>query len=296
MANGHVEIHDPFQGQHGVTDSTESKEYTSSSESAEDMVEFRILMAYAQRRRPKDSSQSFEQDNSNTPNSKNGSGSLSIQSENITVQKKKKKKKKAWKRFSKVFICLKPQTKDEIPSPDPILCDDEEEPEIPAFTCSEVQEDDLGNVAAQLAEISAEIPFVHPDIESDSGSEDDVEVEKVIGLLLRDAGDRLNESNPIDINIVNLLGNYNFFEIVINTLLKRMGLNTTDESPGPKVSPKTQIAVTCEATTRLSVLDTMPVNRLLSHGARFLKSHFSSWAEQQGGYENAFNSEDEEVH
>ncbi|KAJ0012638.1 hypothetical protein NQD34_016972 [Periophthalmus magnuspinnatus] len=280
MANGHVEIHDPIKGQNGITCSTESKKSTSSLERPEDMPEFRILMAYAQRRRP----QTASQENPSTPNGNNPS----MQTDEITLEKKKKKKKSIWKRFPKVLTCLKPQTKEEIPSPD----DAEEDTGIETFRC--VQEEDFEDVAVRLAEISAEIPFIPPEIETDSN---DDEVEKVIGLLLRDAGDRLYERELKDTNMTDLLGNYSFFEKVILSLLLRMGLSTNTESLGPKVSPKTQIAVTCEATTRLSVLDTLPMNRLLGHGARFLKTHFSSWAEEQGGYEKAFDSqEDDEVH
>lgn len=44
-----------------------------------------------------------------------------------------------------------------------------------------------------------------------------------------------------------LLGNYSFFELVIKRLLDKMGLSTSNpEALGPKVSTKTQIAVTCE--------------------------------------------------
>lgn len=110
------------------------------------------------------------------------------------------------------------------------------------------------------------------------------EVEKVIGLLLRETGDKLNEevrnklldhvgkssfvkvwhlSMPKEckmsfclrqINIKGELGelfsNYGFFERVINTLLTRMGLiSPQPDALGPQSSPKTQIAVTCEVRT-----------------------------------------------
>ncbi|KAJ0056860.1 hypothetical protein NL108_000649, partial [Boleophthalmus pectinirostris] len=242
MANGHVEIHDLFSGQNGITSSTESKKYTSCLESSEDMVEFRILMAYAQRRRPKDASQ----ENSSTPHNNNPS----TQTEGAKAEKKKKKKKKKiFKKLPKVLTCLKPQTKEEIPSP----CDGEKDTSIPSFRSGKIlinfpgwlQKEDFEDckIAIRLAEISDEIPFVPPDIESDAPED---EVEKVIGLILRDAGDRLYEKELKDKNIVDLLGNYSFFENVILSLLKRMGLSTNTESLGPKVSPKTQIAVACE--------------------------------------------------
>lgn len=109
------------------------------------------------------------------------------------------------------------------------------------------------------------------------------EVEKVIGLLLRESGDKLNEEvrNKLldhvgkssfvkvwhlsmpkkckmsfclrQINIKKLgelFSNYGFFERVINTLLTRMGLiSPQPDALGPQSSPKTQIAVTCEVRT-----------------------------------------------
>ncbi|XP_072309874.1 apoptosis facilitator Bcl-2-like protein 14 isoform X2 [Eucyclogobius newberryi] len=281
MANGHIEIHDPFNAQHGT------KNGTSNSESTEDMVELRILMAYAQRRRPKQTTSEQDDASTGTPKDNDARGSPSTQTEGITVEKKKKKK--IWRHFPKVLMCLKPQSKDEISTP----CYGDERTDRSGWK----EEEDLENVASRLAEIFPEVLFVPPELESDAPED---EVEKVIGLLLRDAGDRLYERELKDTNISDLLRDYNFFERVILSLFSRMGLmdyrRTNADSLGPKESLKTQIAVACEATTRLSVLDTLPMNRLMVNGARFLNVHFSSWAEQQGGYEKAFDSDEDEVH
>lgn len=291
MANGHVEIHDLFNGQNGISNSIASNKLSvSHSENMEDMIEFRILMAYATRRRPKEATESA-QDNPSAPNGNAITGTPSVQTEKIT-EKRKKKKKKIWKRLPKVLTCLKPQTKEEIP---PKGDGEEETGNATCRSADEMQkEDNLEDVAARLVEIADEIPFVPPETPEIETDAPDDEVEKVIGLLLRDAGDRLYETELKGTNITDLLGNYGFFERVINALLTRMGLSSDTETLGAKVSTKTQIAVTCEATSRLEVLDTLPMNRVLGHGARFLKTNFSSWAEQHGGYENAFESEDEE--
>lgn len=292
MDNEHIEIHDPFKGQNGITHRTDStKKSVCYSENTENMIEFRILMAYATRRRPKEATETGH-DNPSAPNNNNANanGTPSVQTE------KKKKKKKVWKMLPKVLTCLKPQTKEETSFPGHGDDDGQEDADNATMRRSAgvLKHDNLEDVAARLAEISDEIPFVPPELETDSPDDD---VEKVIGLLLRDAGDRINEEQLKGTNVADLLGNYSFFERVIIALLGRMGLRSNTETLGPKVSTKAQIAVTCEATSRLSVLDTLPMNRLLGHGARFLNTHFSSWAEQHGGYENAFESEeDEEVH
>lgn len=292
MTNQHIEIHDPFNGLNGSTDST--RKSVSDSEDTKDMVEFRILMAYATRRRPKETN-GPEQDSPTTPNGNAVNGPPSTEQQ--PIKEEKKRKRKIWKRLAKGLNCLKPQTKEELPVP---RDDYEENNERSAtFGIGGAQiEDHLEDVAARLAEISCEIPFVPPEIETDTPDEETSDdVERVIGLLLREAGDRLNESELKGTNLADLLlGNYSFFDEVIMTLLTRMGLGSNTDTIGPTVSPKTQIAVTCEATSRLSVLDTLPVNRLMGHGARFLKTHFSSWVEEHGGYENAFDSDEEEVH
>ncbi|KAF3859365.1 hypothetical protein F7725_021764 [Dissostichus mawsoni] len=112
----------------------------------------------------------------------------------------------------------------------------------------EEEEDDLKDVevASRLTDIADEIPFLPPDVETDAA--EDENVERIIGLLLRESGDRLNESELNGSGIsLELFSDYNFFRRLMQTLLMRMGLRSPDpDSPGPKASPKTQIAVTCE--------------------------------------------------
>ncbi|KAG7498020.1 hypothetical protein JOB18_047770 [Solea senegalensis] len=300
MANGHVEIHDPFTN--GLKSSGGGDADDASG--MEDTVEFRIMMAYSTRRRVKE--------NGFVP----VSGTVSPQtplneygSDNDTEKKKKKKKKrgkgmKGWKRF---FSCVKPRTSDEESEPQ-LECGDNRfrriSPDIVVVAEEDMQEaedmqeeeDKLGEVAIRLTEIADEIPFVPSDLQTDNPEDN---VERLIGLLLREAGDRLDERELRDVSLAGeLFWNYSFFKTVITELLMRMGLSPSDpESPGPRASPRTQIAVTCEATSRLTALDTLPTNRLLGYGARFLSENYSSWVQEQGGYEDAFESDDEdEVH
>lgn len=95
--------------------------------------------------------------------------------------------------------------------------------------------------------------------------------------------------------ISGIFWNYVFYDRLMTTLLTRMGfLPSTPENPEPQTSDRKQIAVTCEITSRLSAADTLPVNRLLGLGARYLREHHSAWAQQRGGYEEAFYSDDED--
>lgn len=102
-------------------------------------------------------------------------------------------------------------------------------------------------------------------------------MEKLIGILLRECADNFDERvTRVSLHLGNLLShsaaffirfhtpqdleealrstqlfwNYGFFERLIKTLLKRMGLfNADPEAPGPQTSPKAQMAVACEVKT-----------------------------------------------
>ncbi|XP_029969741.1 apoptosis facilitator Bcl-2-like protein 14 [Salarias fasciatus] len=318
MANGHVEIHDVLSNGAGPGGASDP-ESPSEAGSMEGSVEFRLLMAYATRRRPVGEPEPPSKSGGETTG--NGDANGSAQTEEKTTVNKKKKKKKGWKRLPSVLRCVKPQTEEADEQrrrhPAPVatnhLVHDRsltpeapegrqrslEAPEAPAAD-EEQDVDRLGAVASRLTALADEIPFVPPDIESDApeGSHSR-EVEVMIGLLLREAGDRLNEKELRDKNIAaELFWNYGFFRSLLNAVLSRMGLRSADpDAPGPQASPKTQIAVACEITTRLSVIDTLPTSRLLDHGARYLQDFYSPWAQQQGGYEEAFKEdEDDEVH
>ncbi|KAF1372174.1 hypothetical protein PFLUV_G00262440 [Perca fluviatilis] len=288
MANGHVEIHDPFSNPN-------SPKSTSDTDSMEDTVEFRLLMAYAARRRPENKSSTQD-----VPTSLRGgtdANGSSPQTPGVTEKEEKKRKKKwkkGWKSLPTLFSCIKPQTGAEEPPQNNVNQRDVDDRCGDVVSISE-EEDELKDLAGKLTNIADEIPFIPPDLETDSPAVD-VNVEKTIGLLLRESGDRLNEKELKDAGVATeLFWNYSFFKLLMTTLLTRMGLRCPNpDSPGPKASPKTQIAVTCEITSRLSALNTLPSNRLLDHGARYLQHYYSSWVQQQGGYEEAFYSDDED--
>ncbi|XP_035852155.1 apoptosis facilitator Bcl-2-like protein 14 isoform X2 [Sander lucioperca] len=300
MANGHVEIHDPFSNPNSLHSSTRcGPKSTSDTDSMADTVEFRLLMAYAKRRRPEKESSTHDTPTSLSSGTDANGSSPQTPAMTKKEEKRKKKRKKGWK---SIFSCIKPQTGAEEPSPmnanQPDVddrCGDVDDRCGDVFFIPQVEgEDELKDLAGKLTNIADEIPFIPPEIETDSPT--DVNVEKTIGLLLRESGDRLNEKELKDAAIATeLFWDYSFFKLLMTTLLTRMGLRTPNpDSPGPKASPKSQIAVTCEVTSRLSALNTLPSNRLLDHGARYLQHYYSSWAQQQGGYEEAFYSDDED--
>ncbi|XP_041636258.1 apoptosis facilitator Bcl-2-like protein 14 [Cheilinus undulatus] len=301
MANGHVEIHDPFSN-HKDLSSSKDCEPTSDTESMEGTTEFRVLMAYAERRHSSRQPKEVEKDNKlvaqgGLPGSPQQPEKTEKEDTEKKIKREKKKKtKKVLNCLPKILSCISSQTKPSDLSPTT------EEPDV-NFRCGDSKEDSATNqvkekekleeAVSRLSEIADEIQFIPPDVETDSPDD----VEKVIGLLLRDAGDNLNEQQEEELRRVmsGIFWNYTFFDRLITTLLTRMGfLPSSSDPPGAQTSPKTQIAVTCEVTSRLSAADTLPVNRLFGLGARYLQEHYSTWALQQGGYEEAFYSEGED--
>ncbi|XP_039995771.1 apoptosis facilitator Bcl-2-like protein 14 [Xiphias gladius] len=299
MANGRVDIHDIFSNQNDLKSGTDGDPTSASdTDGMEDTVEFRLMMAYAQRRRPKKDAESPKQDcpvklngnaDANGTSSPQTPAKTGTELTEETTKKKKKKKRRGWKGL----LCIKPQPDDDEPHqrPEAQCCASDR---YAYFQDDEVIEDnELKDVAFQLTKLASEIPFTPPDLETDAP---DDEVEKLIGLLLRESGDKVNEQMLKEVKIAKeLFHNYSFFKTVITTLLMRMGLRTSNpDSPGPCASPKAQIAVTCEATRRFSTMDTLPTSRLLGFGARYLIEHYSSWVQEQGGYDAAFQSDDED--
>lgn len=108
MANGRVEIHDPNSNHNNLKNSSGIKP-TSDSSNMEDTVEFRILMAYATRRRPKRD----EQDSPAVLNGNTDTNETDRTEQNET--NKKKRKKKGWRRVLHILKCVKPQTEDQEP-------------------------------------------------------------------------------------------------------------------------------------------------------------------------------------
>lgn len=132
MANGHVEIHDPFSNNDSLKTSSGSDSKSSSDQDRmDDTVEFRLLMAYAKRRRPASGAAS---PSGNGPDPKQhvlSSGGASSPdtpangTKSATTEKKKQKRKSSRVKLSKLLSCFKPQMKDdEQLQPEPVQHDD----------------------------------------------------------------------------------------------------------------------------------------------------------------------------
>lgn len=112
MANGHVEIHDPFANNNVASDA----DPTSQSTDMDDTVEFKLFMVYSQRRRlpRKKEAELDSPGQTDTPSTQATENDKEVKEQQ--EEKKKKKKRRGTKRMLKMFSCIKPSVKDEEPS------------------------------------------------------------------------------------------------------------------------------------------------------------------------------------
>lgn len=113
MPNGLVEIHDPFDNNMASSNT----DPTSQTASMDDTVEFKLLMVYAQRRRP---SRAAELDGTRQTDqllTQTAENDKEAKEEDGKKKKKiKKKKSGGGKGMLRMFSCIKPMTKRDEPS------------------------------------------------------------------------------------------------------------------------------------------------------------------------------------
>lgn len=177
MANGHVEIHDPFTNNNVATDPN------SQTADLDTTVEFRLLMVYNQRRHP-----------IRVPDGAiHGQMAPPTPETDMEVKPKPKKKRRGMKSVFGMCSCMRPQMKT-------VDLSDREETnfrsgnfpvgefwkqnfffrlllpsDLNSRSClsdvSEEEKDELDEAAGKLTEIADDIPFIPPDIETDSAGE-----------------------------------------------------------------------------------------------------------------------------
>ncbi|ROL43330.1 Apoptosis facilitator Bcl-2-like protein 14 [Anabarilius grahami] len=149
----------------------------------------------------------------------------------------------------------------------------------------------FGDVAEKLTRIVDSGLLLDDEIEADSVNTDNIE--KLVDLLKK-SGDELNEKIQKNHELVGYLQrtlSYDFFDKLTTAFI---------ESVVPEYlqsrSKHEQIALTFEVTSRLQALDLHPMNRVMGFGAQYLQKYFAPWVKQHGGWEKAFDDDDEEVH
>ncbi|NXD77869.1 B2L14 protein, partial [Halcyon senegalensis] len=133
---------------------------------------------------------------------------------------------------------------------------------------------------------------------TDGSKDEECEKEKIIQTivsLLRESGDKLEEKMKMNRDLQQCfedMMSYNFFERITDLFLEDVSADSTSK-PGGRVQC-TKVALTMEAVTRLSAVDNHPMNLVLGFGLKYLKEHFKPWIQDQGGWEKALTSLDQE--
>ncbi|NXE09976.1 B2L14 protein, partial [Lophotis ruficrista] len=119
-----------------------------------------------------------------------------------------------------------------------------------------------------------------------SGKEHDEEktIQKIVSLL-RQSGDELEEEMKKDKgfyqHFTDLLS-YTFFEKITDLFLEDVSAGSTSE-PGSQVQCR-KVAFTMEVATKLTAVDNHPMNLVLGFGLKYLREHFKPWIQEQGGW------------
>ncbi|KAJ8392223.1 hypothetical protein AAFF_G00077910 [Aldrovandia affinis] len=236
---------------------------------SEDSMEFQLLMAYTQKRRPVAVFHS----------------AASCPSRQAPQASDKKRKKSTGK--LKMFLhCIRPQREDREQQP--------QAPEAngrgPVFRAPVPGAAVLNEVTDKLKKIVDSVHLDSGDIEPDGP--DDV-VQKIVELL-RESGDRLNEEIKTNKTMADLFRgsfDYSLFERVTSLFLQKVD---PSDIPSLKTPEQAKIALTFEVTNRLTAVDYHPMKMAMGFGAKYLQENFSSWVKNHGGWEKAFDVEDDE--
>ncbi|XP_035171248.1 apoptosis facilitator Bcl-2-like protein 14 [Oxyura jamaicensis] len=130
---------------------------------------------------------------------------------------------------------------------------------------------------------------------NESEGNDEKKTIQIIVALLRKSGDQLEEKFKKDKTLYQQFKDmlsYTFFERVTDTFLEDVSADSTNETESQLQCAK--VAFTLEIATRLTAVDNHPMNLVMGFGSKYLKEHFSPWIRDQGGWEKALTSLDQE--
>ncbi|KAM9388093.1 apoptosis facilitator Bcl-2-like protein 14 [Phaethornis superciliosus] len=130
---------------------------------------------------------------------------------------------------------------------------------------------------------------------SEDKEHDENKIIQDIVSLLRQEGDRLEEKIKKDSVLhqhFKEMLSYTFFEKVTDLFLEYVTADSISK-PDDQVQC-TKVAFTMEIATRLTAVDNHPMNLVLGFGLKYLREHFKPWIQDQGGWEKALTSLDQE--
>uniref|UniRef100_A0A8C6Z8D9 BCL2 like 14 n=1 Tax=Nothoprocta perdicaria TaxID=30464 RepID=A0A8C6Z8D9_NOTPE len=116
-----------------------------------------------------------------------------------------------------------------------------------------------------------------------------------IVALLAQSGDQLEEKIKKDKSFYQYLINrlsYTFFERLIDLTLTAVSADSTSETEGQAQCTKAAFAL--EVATRLTAVDSHPMNMVLGFGVKYLREHFTPWIRHEGGWTHRSTGETHE--
>ncbi|XP_077786934.1 apoptosis facilitator Bcl-2-like protein 14 isoform X2 [Podarcis muralis] len=134
-----------------------------------------------------------------------------------------------------------------------------------------------------------------PENEDDVEKDEKEKLIKEIVALLRASGDKLQEKVQNDrtfFQCASELMSYGFFSRVADQFLEEIPADSTADSEVQAQRIKVVFAI--EVITRLTAIDNHPMNTILGFGAKYLKENFSPWIHSQGGWGKALGLPDQE--
>nr|XP_010300576.1 PREDICTED: uncharacterized protein LOC104635456 [Balearica regulorum gibbericeps] len=134
-----------------------------------------------------------------------------------------------------------------------------------------------------------------PTVGSEGEEHDEEKIIQTIVSLLRQSGDQLEEKIKKDrvfYQCFKDMLSYPFFKRITDVFLEDVSADSTREPGGH--TQCTKVAFTMEVATRLTAVDNHPMNLVLGFGLKYLREHFKPWIQDQGGWEKALTSLDQE--
>ncbi|KFR00205.1 Apoptosis facilitator Bcl-2-like 14, partial [Opisthocomus hoazin] len=114
---------------------------------------------------------------------------------------------------------------------------------------------------------------------------DDEKIIQTIVSLLRKSGDQLEEKIKKDRvfhqRFKDMLS-YTFFKRITDLFLEDVSADSTRQPEGQVNC--TKAAFTMEIATKLTAVDSHPMNLVMGFGSKYLREHFSPWIQHQGGW------------
>ncbi|KGL77430.1 Apoptosis facilitator Bcl-2-like 14, partial [Tinamus guttatus] len=266
-----------------------------------DSIEYRILMAYAQRRLSADKYGKLLQKEANvqkslslirrrveTENQGNKDGRRQTKILHAESLKHPSQKKRTQRYLSKYFSSKEREKHEK--SPKPLVpqsstvnfCLSPEQLERPL----EMNHENLTEVSFKL--FYNQSPQRQSRSATDGSKDEESDEEKIIQTivaLLRQSGDQLEEKIEKDQTFYQYLVNrlsYAFFEGLIDLTLTAVSAESTSETEGQAQCTKAAFAL--ELATRLTAVDSHPMNMILGFGVKYLREHFTPWIQYQGGW------------